>query len=54
MRLANQSAVFLEWTNQRAGYGSRDDFGREGILEVWYRVWVRVPRGQHGTEAERK
>ena len=54
MRLANQRAVFLEWTNQRAGYGSRDDFGRVGILEVWDRVWVRVSRGQHGSEAERK
>ena len=54
MRLANQSAVFFEWTNQRAGYGSRDKFGRVGISGSWDRVWVRVSRGQHGTEAERK
>ena len=40
MRLANQSAVFQISTNQRAGYGSRDRFGREAILEVWDRVWV--------------
>ena len=52
--LANQSTVFEIWTNQRAGYGSRDRLDRVGILEVWDRVWVRVPRGQHGTEAERK
>ena len=34
MRLANQSAVLFEWTNQRAGYGSRDNIGREGIFWV--------------------
>ena len=38
MRLANQRAVFLEWTNQRAGYGPRDKVGREGISGSWDRV----------------
>ena len=36
--LANQSAVFQISTNQRGGYGSRDFFGREGILGAWDRV----------------
>ena len=26
--LTNQSAVFFEWTNQRAGYSPRDNFDR--------------------------
>ena len=30
--VANQSAVFFEWTNQRAVFGSRDRLGREGIF----------------------
>ena len=38
MRLTNQSAVFQIWTNQRAGFGSRDNFGREAILGAWDRV----------------
>ena len=38
--LANQSAVFKISTNQRAGYGSRDNFGREAIFGSWDRVWV--------------
>ena len=36
--LANQSAVFQISTNQRGRYGSRDFFGREGILGAWDRV----------------
>ena len=36
--LANQSAVFQISTNQSGGYGSRDIFGREGILGTWDRV----------------
>ena len=39
--LANQSAVFQISTNQRAGYGSRDNFGREAIFGSWDRVWVK-------------
>ena len=54
MRATNQSAVFEISTNQKAGCGSRDKFGREGIFEVWDRVWVRVPRGPPENEAERK
>ena len=38
--LANQSAVFEIWTNQKAVFGSRDRLGREGIFEVWTRVLV--------------
>ena len=40
MQLANQSAVFFEWTDQRAGYSPCDFFGREGIFGSWDRVWV--------------
>ena len=38
--VANQSAVFQIWTNQKAVFGSRDRLDRDGIFGDWDRVWV--------------
>ena len=49
--LANQSAAFQKWTNQKAVFGSRDRLGRESIF------WVLEPslsgssmRGRNGND----